>query len=170
MKYNFDEFTEIIARLRGENGCPWDKEQTYESLKPCLVNETAEALGAINLLAETGDSANLCEELGDVLLQVVLLAQIAREEGHFSMEDVVQGISEKMIRRHPHVFGKVQVENSGQVLTNWAEIKKQEKQGRSPEYKKREKAATVEASKEIINHLKQELDKQEKMAETLEFS
>lgn len=162
MKYNFDDFVKIIEQLRGENGCPWDREQTYESLKPCLINETAEALGAINILKETNDCTNLCEELGDVLLQVVMLSQIAKEEGRFSMEDVVQGVSEKMIRRHPHVFGSAQVENSGQVLANWEDIKKKEKQGKTADYKRREKAATFQASKEMISHLKQELDKHEK--------
>lgn len=162
MKYTFEDFKEIIDRLRGENGCPWDREQTYESLKPCLINETAEAVGAVNILNETGESAHLCEELGDVMLQVVLLARIAEEEGRFSMEDVIQGISEKMIRRHPHVFGDAEVENSDQVLVNWEEIKKKEKQGKGAEYKQREKTATYRAEKEMMNHLKKEMEKQEK--------
>ena len=162
MKYSFEDFEQIIAQLRGEGGCPWDREQTYESLKPCLINETAEALGAIDILNETGVSDHLCEELGDVLLQVVMLAESAREEGRFTMEDVVQGVSEKMIRRHPHVFGNAHVENSGQVLDNWEEIKKQEKSKKDPDYKNREKAATREASRQMIAHLNRELDKLEK--------
>lgn len=162
MSYNFDDFKEIIDQLRGENGCPWDREQTYETLKPCLINETAEAVGAVNILNETGDGTNLCEELGDVLLQIVLLARIAEEEGRFTINDVIQGISEKMIRRHPHVFGNAQVENSSQVLVNWEEIKKQEKLGRPADYKIREKEATFQASKEMILHLQKEMDKQEK--------
>ena len=127
MKYTFEDFKEIIDRLRGENGCPWDREQTYESLKPCLINETAEAVGAVNILNEMGESAHLCEELGDVMLQVVLLARIAEEEGRFSMEDVIQGISEKMIRRHPHVFGDKKVISSEEGEALWEAIKMQEK-------------------------------------------
>lgn len=159
MKYGFDDFKAIIDRLRGENGCPWDREQTYESLKPCLINETAEAVGAINILNEMGESAHLCEELGDVMLQVVLLAHIAEEEGRFSIADVIQGICEKMIRRHPHVFGDVEVKDSGQVLVNWEEIKKKEKQGKGEEYKCREKTAVYQAKKEIILHLENEWKK-----------
>lgn len=101
----FETFVDIIAKLRGENGCPWDKEQTFESLKPCMVNEMTEALAGIDLYTQTGNAENLCEELGDVLMQVVLLSQIAREKGLFDITDVIKGISEKMIRRHPHVFG-----------------------------------------------------------------
>lgn len=125
--YTFEEFLEIIARLRSENGCSWDREQTHESLRPCIMEECAELTAAIRIYKETGDYANLQEELGDVLLQVVMQSQIAREEGLFTIEDVIQGISSKMVRRHPHVFGEVQVENSQQVLKNWEEIKKKEK-------------------------------------------
>ena len=92
----FETFVDIIAKLRGENGCPWDKEQTFESLKPCMVNEMTEALAGIDLYTQTGNAENLCEELGDVLMQVVLLSQIAREKGLFDITDVIKGISEKM--------------------------------------------------------------------------
>ena len=104
-KYRYEDFLRIVARLRAEDGCPWDKAQTHGSLKTCLVEECYEVLEGIRLLEEDGEGDNLCEELGDLLLQVVLHARIAQEEGLFAMEDVVQGISEKMIRRHPHVFG-----------------------------------------------------------------
>ena len=100
----FEAFRQVVAALRSENGCPWDREQTFESLKPCMINEMTEAIAAINIYKEEKDAENLCEELGDVLLQVVLLAQIAQEEGLFQIEDVIRGISRKMIRRHPHVF------------------------------------------------------------------
>lgn len=156
MSYCFDDFRKIIDELRGEHGCPWDKEQTYESLKPCMINEMVEALAAIDLLSDTGSGDNLCEELGDVLLQVVLLARIAQEEGRFTMDDVLQGISEKMIRRHPHVFGTAQAENSGQVLVNWELIKQQEQKNQEPGEKQREKAAGRKAAKEVMNHLQKE--------------
>lgn len=127
-KYTIEEFKEIIAALRSENGCPWDKEQTHESLKPCLMEEAAEVLSAIRILNQTNNPANLREELGDVLLQVVMHSQIAKEEELFTFDDVVDEVSRKMIRRHPHVFGNVQADNAQQVLNNWDEIKKKEKE------------------------------------------
>lgn len=129
-KYTYQEFLKIIETLRSENGCPWDREQTHESLRPCMMEEAAELVAAIRILKNTGSPENLEEELGDVLLQVVMHAQIAAEEGLFTMEDVVNRISEKMVRRHPHVFGDVSVSGSGEVLQNWDEIKKKEKEGK----------------------------------------
>lgn len=125
--YNYEDFLEIIKTLRSENGCPWDREQTHMSLRPCMMEEAAEVLAAIRIYDQTGEYENLREELGDVLLQVVMHARIAEEEGIFTMEDVVQEVAEKMVRRHPHVFGDVSVDGSGQVLENWEEIKKKEK-------------------------------------------
>lgn len=130
-KYTYEDFLEIIKTLRSENGCPWDREQTHMSLRPCLMEEAAEVMAAIRILEQTGSSENLREELGDVLLQVVMHAQIAKEEGLFTMEDVVNEVAEKMVRRHPHVFGSVAVGGSAQVLENWEEIKKKEKEGKS---------------------------------------
>lgn len=130
-KYTYEDFLDIIKTLRSENGCPWDKEQTHESLRPCMMEEAAEAVAAIRIWKETGNAENLREELGDVLLQVVMHACIAEEEGIFTMEEVVNEIAEKMVRRHPHVFGSTEVEGSAQVLQNWEEIKKQEKEGKS---------------------------------------
>ena len=127
---SFDELKEVVRRLRAEDGCPWDKEQTHASLKAPVIEEAAEVICGINVLEETGNPENLKEELGDLLLQVVMQAQIAEEEGLFTLDDVVSGIKEKMIRRHPHVFGNVKVSGSQEVLVNWEEIKKQEKQGR----------------------------------------
>ncbi len=121
--YTFDELRDIIAKLRSDHGCPWDKAQTHESLKVCLENESREVFAAI----DNHDMDNLCEELGDVLLQVVLHSQIAEESGNFSLADVVNGVSEKMIRRHPHVFGDVQVNSPEESLALWESIKKQEK-------------------------------------------
>lgn len=129
-RYTYNEFLEIIRTLRGENGCPWDREQTHMTLRPCMMEEAAEVLEGIRIYDQTGDYENLREELGDVLLQVVMHAQIAEEEGIFTMEDVVHEVAEKMVRRHPHVFGDISVSDSGQVLDNWEEIKRKEKEGR----------------------------------------
>ncbi|ETI70700.1 bifunctional methyltransferase/pyrophosphohydrolase YabN [Neobacillus vireti] len=124
---NFSKLCAIISELRGPNGCPWDKEQTHESLKKYLIEETYEVIDAI----DSEDIDHLIEELGDVLLQVLLHAQIGEDDGYFSIDDVIEGVSAKMIRRHPHVFGNVSVANSEEVLQNWQEIKKQEK-GEAP--------------------------------------
>lgn len=123
MLKNFPKLREIIGILRGPNGCPWDKEQTHESLKKYLIEETYEVIEAI----DSGDIDHLIEELGDVLLQVMLHAQIGEDEGYFAIEDVIEVLSRKMIRRHPHVFGDKKAEDSKEVLQNWQEIKKQEK-------------------------------------------
>ena len=119
----FDEFVETIATLRAPGGCPWDQEQTHESMKKCLIDEAEEVLEAI----DAKDDDNLCEELGDVLLQVVMHAQIAAEEGRFTIEDVIRGVNDKMIRRHPHVFGDVKVDSLEDQLKLWEEIKAKEK-------------------------------------------
>lgn len=116
-------FREIIAALRAPDGCPWDREQTHESLKRYLLEEAHELLEAI----DQQDDEGVIEELGDVLLQVFLHAQIGEDDGFFAMEDVLQSIGEKMIRRHPHVFGDRDVDNSDEVLKNWQEIKQTEK-------------------------------------------
>lgn len=126
----FDRLKEIMARLRSKDGCPWDREQTHMSLKPACMEEAAEVVCGINILEATGNADNLKEELGDLLLQVVLHAQIAEEEGLFTLEDVCRGISDKMIRRHPHVFGEETVNQSGEVVTRWNDIKKAEKAGK----------------------------------------
>lgn len=119
----FPKLREIIAVLRSPEGCPWDREQTHESLKKYLIEETFEVIEAI----EVGDIDLLVEELGDVLLQVMLHAQIGQDDGYFSIEDIIEGLSAKMIRRHPHVFGEMHVENAEQVVENWENIKKTEK-------------------------------------------
>lgn len=116
-------FREIIEALRAPDGCPWDREQTHETLKRYLIEEAHELLEAI----DQEDDEGIIEELGDVLLQVFLHAQIGEDDGYFAMEDVMQAIGDKMIRRHPHVFGDRDVENSDEVLKNWQEIKKAEK-------------------------------------------
>lgn len=123
---NFQDFVQIIAKLRAKDGCPWDREQTHESLKVCLLEETGEVIDAI----DQKDDENLCEELGDVLLQVVMHAQIAAEEGRFTIEDVIDGVSQKMIRRHPHVFGDRKAMSPEESLKFWEEIKRKEKEGK----------------------------------------
>jgi tetrapyrrole methylase family protein / MazG family protein len=123
MLKEFSKLRGIIAELRGPNGCPWDIEQTHESLKKYLIEETYEVIEAIN----SGDIDNLIEELGDILLQVMLHAQIGEDEGYFAIEDVIRVLSEKMIRRHPHVFGDRKAENAEEVVRNWQEIKQEEK-------------------------------------------
>ena len=152
----FEKFKEIIARLRGEGGCPWDREQTHESLKAPCIEEAAEVICGINILDETGNAANLKEELGDLLLQVVMHAQIAEEEGIFTMDDVIAGISEKIIRRHPHVFGNVTAETSNEVLQNWEEIKSEEKAAdkKEKELEKEYLPAAFEESKALIDRAK----------------
>jgi tetrapyrrole methylase family protein/MazG family protein len=119
----FARLAEIIARLRAPDGCPWDREQTHTTLRTHLLEEACETMDAI----DGGDDAHLCEELGDLLMQPVLHAQIAAEEARFDIVDVIEGISDKLVRRHPHVFGEVVVADSGEVLTNWDAIKKAEK-------------------------------------------
>ncbi len=125
-KYSYEDFLEIIARLRAPGGCPWDIKQTHDSLRECLLEESGEVIEAI----DNKDDENLCEELGDVLLQVVMHAQIAAEEGRFTMDDVIQGISEKMVRRHPHVFGDAKVNSVEEGLDLWNSIKEQEKKAK----------------------------------------
>lgn len=130
-KYTYEDFLEIIKTLRSENGCPWDREQTHESLKPCVMEEAAELAAAIRIYDKTKNPENMIEELGDLLLQVVMHSEIGSEEGIFTMDDVIQCVSEKMVRRHPHVFGEVQADNAEQVLSNWEDIKKTEKEGKA---------------------------------------
>ena len=125
--YTYPQLLEIIKELRGEHGCPWDKAQTHESLISCLRDECEEVVEAIEKKYEE----NLCEELGDVLLQVLLHAQIAKEEGLFTMEDVVNTLAEKMVRRHPHVFGDEEYGSLEQNKKRWEEIKKAEREAKS---------------------------------------
>ena len=122
-RWPLDPLVEVMARLRAPDGCPWDREQTHETLRRYLLEEAYEAVEAI----DDGDADHLCEELGDVLLQVVFHAQIAREAGRFDMRDVVAGITEKLIRRHPHVFGDASAETAEEVTRRWDAIKRAER-------------------------------------------
>jgi tetrapyrrole methylase family protein/MazG family protein len=120
---SFEAFAEIVAHLRAPNGCPWDREQTHESLRKHMLEESYEAISAI----DSGDFADMREEFGDLLLQVVLQSQIANEAGQFNVNEVVQGIYAKIVRRHPHVFGDVEVNDVEGVLTNWEKLKEKER-------------------------------------------
>src|SRR5213080_5371882 len=125
----FDRLVEIMATLRGPDGCPWDREQTIDTLKPFVLEETYEVLEAI----DRHDHASLCEELGDFVFEAVFLAQLESEEGHFGIADSLESIADKLVRRHPHVFARdtegTAVDSAGQVRTRWEEIKAQERSG-----------------------------------------
>ena len=123
-KRRFEDLVALMARLRGPDGCPWDREQDARSLRTYLLEEAYEVLDAI----EADDPQALQDELGDLLLQVIFHAQIAREQGRFSIDDVLTRLHEKLVRRHPHVFGAVKVENAEQVVTNWEGLKAAERQ------------------------------------------
>ena len=123
----FEKLTDVVRALRAPDGCPWDRAQTHQSLKAPCIEEAAEVIAGINLFEKTGDADNLREELGDLLLQVVMHAVIAEEEGAFTLDDVIRGISEKMIRRHPHVFGEASERDPGKINLQWEEIKRLEK-------------------------------------------
>ncbi|MDD3237445.1 MAG: nucleoside triphosphate pyrophosphohydrolase [Candidatus Gastranaerophilales bacterium] len=124
---NLEELIKVIETLRSENGCAWDREQTHSSLKRNMLEEAYEAVDAI----DNNDSKHLQEELGDVLLQVILHSQIAKEDNEFNIEDVADNIKTKLIHRHPHVFGDVKVKNTQEILDNWEKLKKQEKPHRT---------------------------------------
>ena len=119
----FDRFCNIIEKLRAPDGCPWDRKQTAESLKKSLLEECNEALEAI----DKKDDENLCEELGDVLLVVGMMARIKEEEGKFNISDVLSGVNDKLIRRHPHVFGDAKASSPEEVLKLWNQVKEEEK-------------------------------------------
>lgn len=126
-KYGFNDLLEIMAKLRGEGGCPWDREQTHESLRIYMIEETYEVLEAL----DAGDKDKFCNELGDLLLQIVFHAQIAKENGDFDIGDVTTEVCRKLISRHPHIFGDVRADTADKVIENWEAIKKKEKKLKS---------------------------------------
>ena len=126
---SFDKLVEIMDRLREPGGCPWDREQTHETLKPYLIEEAYEVIEAI----ESGNKDHLREELGDLLFQVVFHARLTQEQGTFDIHDVVEGISQKMVDRHPHVFGDGSVKDAQHALSQWEEIKKAEEKNKRRE-------------------------------------
>src|SRR2546427_1010748 len=119
----FEKLVAVQARLRAANGCPWDREQTHRSLRTYLIEEAYEVLEAL----ESGNDAKFAEEMGDLLLQIIFHSQIAREEGRFTVSDVIRQIHDKMVRRHPHVFGETRAKDSAEVLRNWEHIKAEER-------------------------------------------
>src|SRR5207247_2325920 len=119
----FEKLVAVQARLRAANGCPWDREQTHRSLRTYLIEEAYEVLEAL----ESGNDAKFAEEMGDLLLQIVFHSQIAREEGRFTVAEVIREIHDKMVRRHPHVFGETRAKDSAEVLRNWEQIKAEER-------------------------------------------
>ena len=119
----FERLAAVQARLRAPDGCPWDREQTHASLRTYLIEEAYEVLEAM----ESGDDAKFAEEMGDLLLQIVFHSQIAKEEGRFSVADVIREVHDKMVRRHPHVFGEKRAKDSAEVLKNWEQMKKEER-------------------------------------------
>src|SRR5689334_19327359 len=128
----FERLVAVQARLRAPNGCPWDREQTHMTLRTYLIEEAYEVVEAL----ESGDDAKFSEELGDLLLQVVFHADIAREEGRFTAADVIQGIHDKMVRRHPHVFGEKRAADAKAVLKSWEKIKAAERKAKGGDEKK----------------------------------
>jgi tetrapyrrole methylase family protein/MazG family protein len=119
----FSDLVAIMAKLRGEDGCPWDRRQTKEDLKPFLIEEAYEVLEAL----DRGDEQGLKEELGDLLFHIIFMARIAEEEGAFNIDDIIAGVTKKMVRRHPHVFGGSEVSGAHEVEANWARLKSTEK-------------------------------------------
>lgn len=126
-RYDWADFLRVMALLRGPGGCPWDAEQTHSSIRRNFLEETYETLDAL----DRDDAQGMCEELGDVLMQVAFHAQIEAERGRFTMDDVVDGVTKKLVYRHPHVFGTVEADTSEQVLANWEVLKRREKGQRS---------------------------------------
>lgn len=127
MSKSFDELVAVMARLRAPGGCPWDAEQTYESLSQYLLEEAYETFDAIHAAGESGDTSHLIEELGDLLLQVVFHSTIAAEKGDFTIDDVAAGVAKKLVLRHPHVFADARLEKAQDVLDNWDELKANER-------------------------------------------
>jgi tetrapyrrole methylase family protein/MazG family protein len=130
----FERLVALQARLRAPNGCPWDREQTHSTLRTYLIEEAYEVLDAM----KSGDDAKFANEMGDLLLQVVFHSQIAAEEGRFTVADVIREVHEKMVRRHPHVFGEKRAKDAAEVLRNWEQIKAQERSGEGRAETKRE--------------------------------
>lgn len=138
MSKSFDELVAVMARLRAPGGCPWDAEQTYQSLSQYLLEEAYETFDAIHAAGETGDTSHLVEELGDLLLQVVFHSTIGAERGDFTVDEVAEGVAKKLVLRHPHVFGDATLERAQDVLDNWDTLKANERKASGKEEKVRD--------------------------------
>ncbi len=147
-----ERLKDVVIRLRAEDGCPWDMVQTHASLKTTCIEEAAEVICGVNILEEKGDPENLKEELGDLLLQVMFHAVIAEEEGLFTFDDVARTVSEKMIRRHPHVFSGVVYDLDEDRHAAWEQIKQAEKAGK--EWQEPYLKAAMEEAEELIEKAK----------------
>ncbi|GEM02281.1 tetrapyrrole methylase family protein / MazG family protein [Halolactibacillus halophilus] len=154
LSHQFDYIRQVIYRLRAPGGCPWDQKQTHESLRHHLIEEAYELIDAIN----AADDDGIIEELGDVLLQVLLHSQIGEDSGYFSVDDVIRTLSEKMIRRHPHVFGDVTVSGEADVIANWQAIKAKEKANRQSVFDRIPKSASPLVKAEAISKTITDLD------------
>ncbi len=160
--YSFDDLCSLVSVLRSEDGCPWDREQTNKSIRNCFIDETYEFIEGL----DCDDNKLMCEELGDVLFQIVFHAEIKEDSNAFGMDDIIDGICKKMILRHPHVFADTTVENSSEVLVNWDIIKNDEKQRKTPYEQLKSVSAALPAlmraqklrSKAIKNNLIEESD------------
>jgi tetrapyrrole methylase family protein/MazG family protein len=157
---SFESFAEIIAHLRAPNGCPWDREQTHESLRKHLLEESYEAISAI----DSGDFADMREEFGDLLLQVVLQSQIANEEGQFNVNQVIQGIHSKIVRRHPHVFGDLELEGVQGVLANWEKLKEKERSEKKKKSETKEEKGLLDGVPLALPALSQAQEYQDRAA------
>lgn len=158
MTTSFDDFVATIARLRGPDGCPWDREQTHQSLGRYLMEESYEVLEAIHM----DDSNKLKEELGDLLLQIVLNAQIAKDNGEFDIFEVADSINQKMVSRHPHVFGENKLDHPDQVVAQWEELKEQEKREKEKENGNGERKGALDSIPRALPALLQALKVSEK--------
>jgi len=156
----FEAFHEIVAHLRAPNGCPWDREQTHPSLRTHLLEESYEALEAI----DAGDFASIREEFGDLLLQIVLHAQIASEAGRFTMTDILKGIHDKIVRRHPHVFGEFKVDGVDGVLQNWERLKEEERKEKGEKETRKKKEGLLDGVPAALPALTQAQEYQDRAA------
>src|SRR5688500_12817543 len=157
---SFESFVEIVAHLRAPNGCPWDREQTHESLRKHLLEESYEAISAI----DSGDFADMREEFGDLLLQVVLQSQIANEDGQFNVNQVIQGVHSKIVRRHPHVFGDLELDGVQGVLANWEKLKEKERGEKKEKSDKKEERGLLDGVPLALPALSQAQEYQDRAA------
>jgi tetrapyrrole methylase family protein / MazG family protein len=157
---SFESFSEIVAHLRAPNGCPWDREQTHESLRKHLLEESYEAISAI----DSGDISDMREEFGDLLLQVVLQSQIANEEGQFNINQVIHGIHSKIVRRHPHVFGDLELDGVQGVLANWEKLKEKERGEKKEKSEKKEEKGLLDGVPLALPALSQAQEYQDRAA------